>query len=141
MIFEKIREDQTNAQKSRDMRLLGVLRLLTSSLNYKMIDLKVDTLPDEVATAVLRIEVNRRKEAIEIYERAKDELRTEQEKYELEVIERYLPQLMGEEEVRKIVEETAKESGKSGGQLIGLVMAKLRGRADGGMVARIVSCI
>ena len=141
MIFEKIREDQTNAQKSRDMRLLGVLRLLTSSLNYKMIDLKVDTLPDEVATAVLRIEVNRRKEAIEIYERAKDELRTEQEKYELEVIERYLPQLMGEEEVRKIVEETAKESGESGGQLIGLVMAKLRGRADGGMVARIVSCI
>lgn len=138
MIAEKIYADQIQALRQKDSRLLGVLRLLTSSINYKKIDLMTEALSDEDTILVLRTEVKKRKESIEIYERVGDKDRTDQEKYELGVIESYLPAQMGEDEVRRVVEEVARETGKTGGVLIGAVMGRLKGKADGSLVAKIV---
>lgn len=138
MIAEKIYADQIQAMKQKDSRLLGVLRLLTSSINYKKIDLMTDVLSDEDAISVLRTEAKKRKESIEVYERVGAQDRADQEKYELGVIESYLPAQMGEDEIKKVVEDVAKETGKTGGVLIGAVMGRLKGKADGSLVAKLV---
>jgi uncharacterized protein len=141
MILEKIKTDLIVAQKQTDARLVGVLRLIMSSLNYKMIEDRVEGLAEEVEEAILRTEVKKRREAIEIYEKAGDMVRKAQEEFELKIIEGYLPALMSEEEVGRAIKKIMEETGKSGGQLIGEVMGKLRGKADGGLVARLVAKI
>lgn len=127
------------AQKSGDRRLLDALRLILSELSYAQVDFKGGELPDEKTVAVLMKEAKKRRESIDVYQKAGSKERADQEKYELGVIERYLPQMMSEEEVAKVVEATAKETGFSGGRLMGAVMGKLRGKAEGGLVNRVVS--
>lgn len=138
MLYQQLKEEQLKAQKAQDAKYLGVIRLLTSELSYKAIESKGEV-SDAEAIAVLNKEAKKRVESIAMYEKYNDSARADQEKYELEIIKRYLPELMGEEEVSKIVDEVAAESGVTGGRLIGLVSAKLKGKADGGMIAKIVS--
>lgn len=137
MLYQKIKEDQLKAQKGRDVRLVAILRLLISELEYKAID-SGGELSDEVVVQTLQREAKKREEALAIYERVNETARAEQEKYELEEIKKYLPALMGEAEVAAEVDRVAAETGKRGGQLIGSVMGKLAGKADGGLVARLV---
>jgi uncharacterized protein len=141
MILEKIKKDLIVAQKQTDARLVGILRLIMSSLNYMKIENRVEELAEEVEQAILRTEVKKRREAIEIYEKAGDLVRKAQEEFELKIIEGYLPVLMSEDEVEKVVRKIVEETGKSGGQLIGVVMGKLKGKVDGSVVARVVARI
>ncbi len=138
MLYQKIREDQTVAQKAQDARLLGVLRLMTSEIAYKAME-NHGEVSDEQVIAILTRESKKREEAIAIYEKANDAPRADQEKYELEVIKKYLPELMSEELVMAEVEKIASETGKRGGQLIGMVAGKLKGKADGSLIAKIVN--
>jgi hypothetical protein len=138
MLYQQLKEEQLKAQKAQDVKYLGVIRLLTSELSYKAIENKGEV-SDAEAIAVLNKEAKKRVESIAMYEKYNDVARADQEKYELEIIKRYLPELMSEEEVLKIVDEVAKESGITGGRLIGLVSAKLKGKADGSVIARIVN--
>lgn len=114
------------------------LRLLVSALKYKEIEARGEEITEEMEIGVLRGELKKRKEAKEIYEKAGERDRAEQERFELELIEKYLPQLLGEEDLKKEIRRAASESDKRGGELIGEVMRKLKGRADGGIVAKLV---
>jgi hypothetical protein len=138
MLFEQIKADITKAQKERDAVLLGVLRLLVSELRYKEIDSQGE-LTDEIVVGVLQKEAKKRAESIEIYAKVNDTARADAERNELEIINSYLPTMMGEKEVEVEVDKIAAESPLRGGQLVGVVMGKLRGKADGGLVARIVN--
>lgn len=91
MLYQQLKEEQLKAQKARDVRYLGVIRLLTSELSYKAIDNKGEV-TDAEAIAVLRKEAKKRVKSIAIYEKYNDLARTDQEKYELEIIKRYLPE-------------------------------------------------
>jgi uncharacterized protein len=135
---ERIEKDLMEARKKADGELVAILKLIWSEIGYLAVD-KKDS--DEEITAMLKRETRKRKDAIEIYEKAGDEERAGNERYELKVISSYLPEEMGEDEVRKIVEETAKETKLSGGQLIGAAMKKLAGKADGKLVAKIAGKI
>lgn len=126
------------AQKAGETKLLGILRLVLSELSYAQVDYKQGDLPDEEVTRVLFREAKKRKEAIEIYEKAGDQERASQEKYELEIISKYLPEMMGEAEVMAEVDRVAKETGLSGGRLMGAVMGKLKGKADGALINKLV---
>lgn len=138
MIFEQIKTDVTRAQKDRNAVLLGVLRLLVSELRYKEIDTQGE-LTDEIVIGVLQKEAKKRTESIEIYTKVDDKARAEAERAELAIINSYLPKMMAEKEVEVEVDKIAAESPFRGGQLVGVAMGKLRGKADGGLVARIVS--
>lgn len=138
MLFEQIKTDITRAQKERNAVLLGVLRLLISELRYKEIDSQ-GGLTDDLVIGVLQKEAKKRTESIEIYTKVGDKARAEAERYELEVINAYLPKMMSEEEVTMEVDKIAAESPLRGGQLVGVAMGKLRGKADGGLVAKIVN--
>jgi uncharacterized protein YqeY len=139
MLYSQLKTEMTAAQKAGDPRLLGALRLLLSELSYAQVDYKEGELPDEQVIRVLNKEAKKRKDAIEIYDKVGETARADQEKYELTMIEKYLPSLMPEAEVEAEVAKIAAETGLTGGRLMGAVMGKLRDKADGGMINKIVS--
>lgn len=137
MLIDQIKADALKAQKGQNAKLLGVLRLLISELNYKAID--AGALTDELVVGVLQKEARKRQESIDIYTKVGDVARATGERYELSIIEAYLPQMMTEAEVLAEVDKVAGQSPLRGGQLVGAVMGKLRGKADGGLVASLVN--
>ncbi|MBI1871937.1 GatB/YqeY domain-containing protein [Candidatus Collierbacteria bacterium] len=137
-LFDRIKEDMVSAQKARDARLLDVLRMMSSELSYKVIEVK-GGLNDEQVIEVLRREAKKRQESIDIYEKVGDKARTEAEKYELEVIEKYLPKMMADEELEAEIDKIAAASPNRGGMLIGEVKRMLGGKASGATIAKIVN--
>jgi uncharacterized protein len=138
MLYSQLKSESITALKAGDSRLLGALRLLLSELSYTKVELKTEDIPDAEVIRVLTKEAKKRKDAIEIYEKAGDVARTDQEKFELAIIEKYLPTLMAEADVEAEVAKIAAETGLTGGRLMGAVMGKLKGKADGGVINKIV---
>jgi len=139
MLYSQLKSESITALKAGDSRLLGALKLLLSELSYAKVDGKSEELSDEEVVRVLGKEAKKRKDSIEIYEKIGDVARTDQEKYELALIEKYLPSMMAEADVEAEVAKIAAETGLTGGRLMGAVMGKLKGKADGGTINKIVS--
>lgn len=139
MLFTQIKSEAETALRGGDSKLLGILKLILSELAYAQVDYKQGELPDEEVIRVLRKEAKKRNDAIEIYEKVGEVARAEQEKYELSIIEKYLPSMMAEADVEAEVAKIAAETGLTGGRLMGAVMGKLRGKADGAVINKIVT--
>jgi uncharacterized protein YqeY len=142
MITDTITAKIAEALKAGDEIRLSTLRLLSSALNYEFIA-KQHKLSEEEELVVVRREINKRNDAIEAYEKAKATDRAEKEKKEKEILEEYLPEQMGDAELEKIIEEGIKETGASSmaemGKVMGAVMPKVAGKADGGRVSALVA--
>ena len=138
MLYPQLKSEMSAAQKASDSRLLGVLKLIISELSYAQVDFKGGDLPDEAVVKVLLKEAKKRKESIEIYEKHGAVDKADQEKYELSIIEKYLPQLMSEADTEAEVDKIAADTGLRGGKLIGAIMGKLRGKADGQVIQKVV---
>jgi hypothetical protein len=138
---ERIKADTVVALKAGDQRRTQALRLLTAALKKERIDAGVA--PDEAAElVVLKRERKRRVEAADLYEKAGRADLAEQERYEEGLIAVYLPAALGDDELAAIVDaaiaETGAASPKEMGKVMGVVMKKVAGRADGGAVNRLV---
>lgn len=137
-LWQRLQEDMKTALKAGEREVLGVLRLLISAVKYAGIETQGE-ITDEVVVRVLQKEAKKRREAIEAYKQAGREELAEKERRELEVIKRYLPEMMSEAEVRKVVERVVKErEWGSFGELMGRVMKELKGKAEGRVVAKVV---
>jgi uncharacterized protein YqeY len=139
-LIEQLEADLGEAMKLRDEVRTTTLRLLKSALKNYQIELGHDLTMQE-ALSVLQKEAKKHQDSIKQYEAAdRDDLANE-EKAELEVIEKYLPEQMSLEELEKIVEEAISSLNASGpsdmGKVIGMVRAKTEGKADGSMIAEI----
>jgi len=134
-----ILDDLKQAMLKKQADRVSVLRMLTAELKNARIAKNADL--DEVEeVGVLKKEVKKRQEAIEMYKKGKRQDLVDQEKAEIKIIKTYLPQEMGEAEVRQVVKEM-KASGELGdnfGQAMKAVMAKLKGQAEGKLVAEAV---
>jgi hypothetical protein len=101
-----------------------------------------EELEENEVEKILRREVKKIVDSIEQFEKMQREDLVQREKAQLEVINEYLPELLGEDEVRKIVEQKVKEIGavsvKDMGKIMGVVMKELDGKADGNTVKAIV---
>jgi hypothetical protein len=99
-------------------------------------------LADEEIIEVLSYEVKKHKEAIFEFEKGKREDLAEKEKKETEVLKKYLPEQLSEEEIKKIAEKTIAEVGaeeiKDMGRVMAGLMPQLKGKGDGSLVSRIV---
>lgn len=141
MISDTLTQKIAEAMKARDEILLSTLRLLSSALNYEKIA-KQHELTDEEELAVVRREAKKRKDAVEAYTKAGALDRAEKEKKELEILEKYLPAQMPDDELVKIVEEAISQTGATTivdtGKVMGVAMAKTKGLADGTRVSQIV---
>lgn len=138
---EKIAEDLKEAMKGKDILRVNTLRMIIAAIkNYEVEKMKQAS--DDDVMVVLTKEAKRRKEAIEEYEKYGRSDLAEKEKRELEIIESYLPKQLTEEEIREIVMKTIEEVGATSirdlGKVMGAVMPKLKGKADGKLVNNIV---
>lgn len=141
MISQEIKSQIIEAMKAHNSILMDTLKMLSSELHNEEIA-KQHELSEEEEMAVVRREVKKRKDAIEAYQKANQPDRAESEKSEMEILQKYLPAQMSESELEKIVTDSINESGatemKDMGKVIGLVMQKAAGRADGSTVSALV---
>jgi uncharacterized protein YqeY len=132
-ILDQVQTDVRTAMKARERDRVGALRLIVDALQQ---DAKKGN-DDELA--VLRRERKRRLEAADAYRDAGNDDRAEAEQREAELIDAYLPEQLSDEDLNAAVEEAIAESGAEGpgdmGKVMGAVMPKLDGRADGKRVS------
>mgnify|MGYP001770664091 FL=1 len=140
-LFKKLQEEMKAAMKSGDKDRLSTIRMLISEIKKVQIDSKKE-LSDEEIISILQKYVKQRKEAYQQYSQAGREDLANKELKEIEVVQEFLPQPLSEEEISKIVEETIKEVGatsvKDMGKVVKAVMEKVKGRAEGAVVSKIV---
>lgn len=137
-MLEQIDEDLKAAMLDKDIAKVSVLRMVKSALQNQTIENK-GTLTEDDATKVLQREVKKRKEAAEMYNSNDNELRAQTELAEAEIIQVYLPEQMSEEAISAIISEVMAEMKTDNmGQIMGAVMQKVAGQADGGTVSRLV---
>lgn len=144
MLKQQLSDDLKAAMLAGDKPLVGILRDLKSAiLSKEVAENKRDQgLEDNEIVAVLKKEQKSRKESLDVYQKAGEQERANIEKYQLEVIEKYLPEEMSEEDVKKLVDEAVSSlegdiSMKDMGRIIGVVKAKAD-NIDGALLAQIV---
>ena len=140
---EQISEDIKNALKAGDSFAAGVLRMVVAALQNKSIEKRgkgeEEELTQEEILEILAREAKKRKEAIELYKQGDRQELADNEEKELAIIEKYLPQQMSKEEVVEIVLAIIeKNKPENFGEAMKLVMAELKGKADGKMVAEVI---
>ncbi|MBI2063808.1 MAG: GatB/YqeY domain-containing protein [Candidatus Yanofskybacteria bacterium] len=156
MLKEKLQKDLNESLKSGDqVKRLVLGMVMTAVKNRELVKRqqlsktisdageleKQSQLMDEEVTEAIAGEVKKRREAIEQFKTGgRDEL-AQKEKSEMDILLTYLPEQMPEEEIRAEVQKTIAEVGAAGikdmGKVIGAVMAKLKGRVEGGIVSKI----
>jgi len=141
MLTERLITDQNEATKARDRFRLTVIRMLRSELQNGAIA-KREALDADEELAILTREVKRRQESLGDYERSGRQDLLEDLKKEIEILRKYLPEQLSESDLEVIVGEAIAESGaqsiKEMGKVMGLLMPRVKGKADGGLVRRLV---
>ena len=144
-IKEQIKEDLKESMRAKDETKTLVLKSILSAFTNELVakgKTPQDEIDNEMAMTVIQRQAKQRKDAIKQFENGGRPELAESEKRELEIIENYLPEMMSEEEIKKVVDQKKEELGitdKSGmGQLMGAVMGELKGKADGGDVKNVV---
>lgn len=140
-MLDKINQDLKTAMLGGDKRLVEVLKSLKTAVQYAKVALGEDLSEDAIVT-VFQKEQKKRQDALDLYMKAGDKDRSEQELYEKEVIARYLPVQLSEQEIEQLVDKAMSEfdepSMKNMGQIIGLVKKFSGPAADGSTISRIV---
>ena len=138
---KKINDDLKDSMKSGDKTTRGVLRLINSDIKNMEIE-KGGEAGDKEVVEIIKKSVKRRKDSIEQYEKGNRIDLVDREKEELNMLEKYMPEQMSEEEIRKIVASVIKKTGATNtsefGKVIGAVMKKTDGNVDGNLVSKIV---
>ncbi len=144
-IYQTVLDDLKTAMLSKDQDRTMVLRALKAAVLKKEISVRQGgsaTLSDEDVLDVIRKEAKQRKDSIEQFDAAGRTDLSDKEKYELGIIEGYLPKQLSEEEIAKIVDEVIAATGATApsdmGKVMGMLMPKVKGLADGGLVNKIV---
>jgi len=139
---EQITTELKEAMKAGDAARLSTLRLLMAAFNNMEIEKRTQgqtQVEERDYQTVVKREAKKRQEAIEAYKTAGRTEAQEKEEQELKILSAYLPEEMGEAEVKAVVDAVVAEMGTANlGAIIGEVKKRTEGRADGGMVAKLV---
>ncbi|PSQ95783.1 MAG: glutamyl-tRNA amidotransferase [Bacteroidetes bacterium SW_9_63_38] len=148
-IVDRLTEDLKDAMRNKDKVRRRTLRSLRSALKNKEIDQREEgaetALSEQEQLAVLRKQVNQRKDAIEQYEDAGREDLVEREQAELDVLDEYMPDALSDDELEEIlqaiIDDVGAESMADMGAVMGRAMDRLKGRVDGGRVQETVQIL
>ena len=140
---ETLQADLTEAIRSRNELNSGTIRMVLAAIQVEEVAGKeARTLNDDEIIKVLSREAKKRREAADAYKEAGRADKAEQESNEGEVILKYLPAQLSEEEIKKIVADAVAESGATTpqqmGQVMKIVQPKVAGKADGALVSSLV---
>ncbi|MFJ7975003.1 GatB/YqeY domain-containing protein [Peribacillus sp. JNUCC 23] len=140
-LLERLNNDMKQAMKNKEKDKLSVIRMLKSSLQNEELK-KREELTDDEELTVLSRELKQRKDSLQEFENAGridlvDKVRTE-----IDYVEAYMPEQLSEEEISEIVKNTIEEVKASSktdmGRVMGALMPKVKGKADGSLVNKLV---
>lgn len=141
-IIEQVNDDLKAAMKAREALRLSTLRMFSAALKNKQIELKADKIKNGQAVQVLKNEIKKRQDAITAYRAGQREELAQKENEEMEILKGYLPAQLDEASIEAKAREVVSGLGDVGsgdfGRVMGAVMARVKGQADGNMVSRIV---
>lgn len=141
-MLDRITKDIVDAMKNKDTLKLSTLRLLKGAIDLEKINKKLDTISDEDIVVIISKQIKTRKESIIEFEKGNRTDLIDQTKKEIEILSSYMPELLSEEKVTKIIDEAIVKVNASTIKDMGLVMkevsAKLKGRADMSLVSSII---
>ncbi|MEI3606854.1 GatB/YqeY domain-containing protein [Pseudogracilibacillus sp. SE30717A] len=141
-LLNQLNDDMKQAMRDKDKEKLSVIRMVKASLQNEAIHLGVDTLKEEDELTILSRELKQRNDSLKEFTNAgRDDLVEKIEK-EIEILQVYMPKQLSEEEIEDIVLDTINEvnanSKKDFGKVMGAIMPKVKGKADGAFVQKLV---
>jgi uncharacterized protein YqeY len=129
------------AMRAKDSVRLGAIRLLQAAIKQREVDERVE-LDDSNVIAVIEKMLKQRRDSIAAYESANRHDLADVEKFEVTVLQTYLPQQLTEDEIKAILEKVVVDSGAAGIKDMGKVMAEIKplvaGRADMGKISGLI---
>ena len=138
---DQITEDMKTAMRAKDSERLGTIRLLLAALKQKEVDERIE-LDDAMVVAIVDKLVKQRKDSVAAFTQGGRTDLADKEAAEIKVLEAYLPQRMGADEVAAEVKAIVAELGAKGpgdmGKVMGAVKTRLAGKADMGQVSAAV---
>ncbi len=159
MLKQQIQNSVNEAMKAGNQVLVGTLRMLLASVTTKEKEArykiskehpdfvedklaKESELTDEQILEVVSVEIKKRKDAIVLYQQGNRPELAKKEQEEIDILIKYLPEQLSPEALRELVVESIKKTGATEMKEMGKIMAdlapKVKGRADGGEVSKIV---
>ncbi|MDH3900758.1 MAG: GatB/YqeY domain-containing protein [Gammaproteobacteria bacterium] len=138
---DRIQQDMKAAMRSGDKPRLATIRLILAAIKQKEVDERIE-LGDAEVTAVLDKMTKQRRESISQFEKAGRDDLVKQEAGEIELIQEYLPEQLGEAEINALIDAAMADTGaasiKDMGKVMGQLKPKLQGRADMGAVSALI---
>ncbi|MGJ9457009.1 GatB/YqeY domain-containing protein [Oceanobacillus sp. CF4.6] len=141
-LLDRLNQDMKQAMKNKDKEALSVIRMVKASIQNELIKLGKDTLSDDEELTILSREVKQRKDSLQEFKAAGREDLVEKLDNELVILQKYLPEQLSEDELSAIIVTTIQEvnatSMKDMGKVMGAVMPKVKGKADGSQIKKAV---
>jgi uncharacterized protein YqeY len=138
---EQLNEDIKAAMKAREADKLAALRLMLAAVKQREVDERI-TLDAAGVVAIVEKMIKQRKDSIAQYEKAARQDLADKEKYEISVVETYLPRQLSQSEIEAVIAEAIAATGAKSpadmGKVMGVVKPRLAGKADMGRVSAIV---
>lgn len=137
----RITEDMKTAMRARDSARLGAIRLLQAAIKQREVDERIELDDTQVIGAIEKM-LKQRRDSIDAYEKANRQDLVDVEKFEVSVLQTYLPQALTEDEVKAILEKVITETAAAGMKDMGKVMAAIKplvvGQADMGKISGLI---
>ncbi|MDD2933458.1 MAG: GatB/YqeY domain-containing protein [Methylotenera sp.] len=137
----QITEDMKTAMRAKDSARLGAIRLLQAAIKQREVDERIELTDADVITAIEKM-LKQRRDSIAAYESAKRDDLADIEKYEVSVLQTYLPQQLTEAELLSILDKVVVDTGATGIKDMGKVMAAIKplvaGKADMGTISGLI---
>lgn len=138
---EQINNDLKNSMKTKDSFTLGVIRMLKGAIQLSKRNVH-DEVTDEEIIDVVTKQIKLRKDSIEEFKKANREDLVNQNKEEIKVLEKYLPEQLSKEEILNIIDEAFNKINPTSQREMGLIMKeitpKVKGKADMGEISRVI---
>ena len=138
---EKINKDMSEYMKSKNTFALSVIRMVKGAIQLEKINLKRDLNDDEIISVISK-QIKMRNDSISEFEKGNRQDLIDQYKQEIDILNKYLPEPLTDEEVNKIIDEAFAKINPTSPKDMGLIMKevspKVNGRADKGKVSQII---
>lgn len=142
-LLDRLNDDMKQAMKNKEKEKLTTIRMVKSALQNEGIKLQQQSLSEEAELTVLTRELKQRKDSLLEFEKAGREDLVDKIKGEIAVLEAYLPQQLSEEELTAVIKQAIADTGAASkadmGKVMGAVIPKVKGKADGSLVNKLVS--
>jgi uncharacterized protein YqeY len=137
----QITEDMKTAMRAKDSARLGAIRLLQAAIKQREVDERIELSDTEVISVIEKM-LKQRRDSISAYESANRTDLADIEKYEVSVLQEYLPQQLTEAEILSILDQVVADTGAAGVKDMGKVMAAIKplvaGKADMGKISGLI---